>query len=101
MYLYSLDHSHAVFTVAARGGVRGGGAIAPGRQREGAPKKRVVKNFFDDGTSEGGERGVARGSDFPRPPLGVYTLQSKLNTPKQKFSYTSHWGCMPLCNRLD
>jgi hypothetical protein len=55
--------------VAARGG-GGGGAIAPGRQREGAPKEGGKKIFFDDGTSEGGDRGVARGSDFPRPPLG-------------------------------
>jgi hypothetical protein len=83
-----------------REGGSGGGQLPPGASGRGR-QKRVVKNFFDDGTSEGGERGVARGSDFPRPPLGVYTLQSKLNTPKQKFSYTSHWGCMPLCNRLD
>jgi hypothetical protein len=89
--------------VAARGGA--GRGNCPRAPAGGAPKEGGKKFFLDDGTSEGGDRGVARGSDFPRPPLGVYT-QSKLNTPKQKFSYTySHTppigGCMPLCNRLD
>jgi hypothetical protein len=56
--------------VAARGG--SGGQLPPGASGRGR-QKRVVKNFFDDGTSEGGDRGVARGSDFPRPPIGGFT----------------------------
>jgi hypothetical protein len=86
----------------ARGGGGQGGQLPPGASGRGR-QKRVVKKIFDDGTSEGGDRGVARGSGFPRPPLGVYTLQAKLNTPN-KNSHTppiGGGGCMPLCNRLD
>jgi hypothetical protein len=89
--------------VAARGGggQGGGGQLPPGASGRGR-QKRVVKNFFDDGTSEGGDRGVARGSDFPRPPLGGLHPQSKLNSPQTKILIHPHWGgCMPLCNRLD
>jgi hypothetical protein len=31
---------------------------------------------------------------FLGPPLGGVYPQPKLNTPKQKISYTPHWGCM-------
>jgi hypothetical protein len=89
-FKYSVGSIHITVSrpVAARGG--SGGQLPPGASGRGR-QKRVVKNFFDDGTSDGGDRGVARGSDFPRPPLEGLHPQSKLNTPKQKFSYTSHW----------
>jgi hypothetical protein len=38
--------------VAARGGGSGGGQLPPGASGRGR-QKRVVKKFFDDGTSEG------------------------------------------------
>jgi hypothetical protein len=73
------------------GGARGsGGQLPPGASERGR-QKWVVKNFFDDATSEGGDRGVARGSDFPRPPLGGLRPQSKLNTPN-KNSHTPPTG---------
>jgi hypothetical protein len=47
------------------GGARGGqGGNCPRAPAGGGRQKRVVKNFFDGLTSEGGDRGVARGQQL-------------------------------------
>jgi hypothetical protein len=71
--------------VAARGGGGGGGAIAPGRQREGALKEGG-KKIFHGGTSEEGDRGVARVFSY---------LIHGLREPNQKKKKRSLDGCPP------